>query len=217
MARNVFRQEMDVLGETVENIIEKVLYGIEHSVTSFINSDMALADKVIKNDVEIDKLKLKVEDKCIHLLALQQPLGPDLRFITTCLKMITDLDRMADRSRHIAEIAQIVKTKPSKTIAIPLKEMTDKTLIMSHRISQCFKARDKNNLETLGEQDDEIDKLQEKIFKLIVEKMKQYPDELDSTVYMLLVPRHLERIADHTTNIASRIIYMTEGDRIKIN
>ena len=217
MTRTVFRQEMNRLASLITNLGHLVESQIKDSVESLINADIQMAEDIINRDKELDELKLEIEDLCIKLLALQQPMGPDLRFITTILKIITDFDRMADRSRHISEITLIVAKKPKENISKIISEMCEQTLKMVHKVMVCLENKERESVEIVGEMDDVVDRYQEQCFDTIVEHMRTHPQEIDIYVYILLVPRHLERIADHSTNIASRIIYMIKGERVKIN
>ncbi|MFB0560378.1 MAG: phosphate signaling complex protein PhoU [Candidatus Lokiarchaeia archaeon] len=204
----------------LENLVTKMGYiaieTVKDSVESLKNQDVELAKKVLKESEKIDKLELEIEKNCMYLLALQQPLGPDLRFIATCLKMITDLDRISDLSGNIAEITIKTAGKPFFKPLIDIPRMSEISQGMIKKALNAFSTKNDENLTKLSEEDDLIDGLYDQIFRELITLVIEKPSGISDAAHLLFVARYLERIADHSCNLASRVIYMITGKRVKI-
>lgn len=195
---------------------EDCIKTVRDSVESLKNQDVELAHKVIADSQKIDKQEMEIEQLCMKLLALQQPMAADLRFIVTCLKMITDLDRIGDLSENIAEIAIKTAGKPFFKPLIDIPRMSEIAQGMIRKALDAFITGKIENLTKLSEEDDLIDGLFDQIFRELITLVIEKPSGISDATYLLFVARYLERIADHSCNLASRIIYMVTGKRVKI-
>ncbi len=215
--RSQFEEELKVLkikllkmGSMVQNIIEV-------SVQSLAKQDLDRARSVFELDDDIDGLELEIENQCMNLIALQQPIARDLRTIGTILKIITDLERMGDHAVNIAKVTlEIGEDKLIKPL-IDIPKMARLTEDMVNKSLDAFMHEDIELAKELDQDDDQVDDLYEAIYLELIEMMLENPEIIKQATQLLFIGRYLERTADHATNIGERIIYMVTGERLKIN
>lgn len=204
------QQEMLRMGSMVEEAIHL-------AIQSLSKQDLSLAGKIIENDDLIDELSDKIEDDCIRLIALQQPLARDLRIITTVLKTVTDLERIADHATNIAEIVQrIGNTKLIKPL-VDIPKMAGMVEGMVRNSLKAFVDRDVASAKETCRKDDAVDKLYEELFVELSSLVAAGGDSERAVqaLNLLFVARFLERVGDHTTNIGERTIYLVTGKKEK--
>ena len=204
------KQKVLAMGALVDNIIDS-------AVTSIQTQDLELARKVNEQDDEIDQLEMENEKECIMLLALQQPLAKDLRTIASVLKIITDLDRMGDIAVNISKVTlEILKEQIIQSIIdIPkMAEIGRKMLKMS---LDAFVNEDISLAQKAAERDEEVDSLYESVINDILNVITEKRELTKQGTKLLFLGRYLERIADHSTNICERTIYMITGELKEIN
>ncbi|MEX2738278.1 MAG: phosphate signaling complex protein PhoU [Candidatus Wukongarchaeota archaeon] len=215
--RKAFHEELEDLKKTVENMTQIVLEVVRASVRSLINQDTELALKTIEKGEEVDLLEFNIENKCMELLALYQPVAVDLRTIVTIVKIIVDLDRLADFSADVCQVTlfthHLQKVREIDKIGI----MYGKVDTIVRLALKAFIENDPELAKTLGGLDDEVDKLFVKVIEEGIETMKNDPSSIHFTANLILVSKYLERMADHACNIAGRTIYMVTGKRKKIH
>ena len=204
------QQEMLRMGSMVEEAIHL-------SVQALAKQDLKLAEKIINGDDLIDVLSNQIEDDCIRLIALQQPLARDLRVITTVLKTVTDLERIADHATNIAEIAQRIGSDSLIKPLIDIPKMAEMVEGMVRDSLKAFVDRDVEFAKRTCLKDDEIDKVYEDLF---IELTGFVTDGGDSrkviqALNLLFAARFLERVGDHATNIGERTIYLVTGKKEK--
>jgi len=190
---------------------------IHQAVKSLADMDVSLAEKTIKQDDQIDDMMLSIEDQCIRLIALQQPMASDLRMIGTAMKIVTDLERIAD---HAVDIAKTTVRLSGETLVKPLidiPKMADLVQHMLHVSLRAYVDRDISLCETLANKDDEVDSLYSCVFQEIIELMGTNLSSNRQLTHLLMVARHLERVGDHATNIGEWVIFMINGQRIDLN
>ncbi|OFV67116.1 MAG: phosphate transport system regulatory protein PhoU [Candidatus Syntrophoarchaeum caldarius] len=210
---------LDQLEELEDDVIEMGKLSIDTittSVKSLVEQDVELANRVLEMGVEINAMELSIENKCMKLLALQQPLAKDLRMIGTCLKIITDLDRVSDLSADIAEIAIKTANEPFIKPLIDIPRMADFVTSMLNDSLTAFKERDAELAMTMGKRDDTVDALYDQIRRELITFMIEDPRKIANASHLSFVARYLERIGDHACNIAARVVYMVTGKRVKI-
>ncbi len=210
--RKIFDEEIKKLQEALlkmGSIVEEMLY---QAIESLAKQDVKLADEVIKKDDEVDELNIKIEEKCINLIALQQPMARDLRFITAALKIITDVERIGDHCVDIAKFGKQIMSEPLFKPLVDIPKMVDLVRKMLRDALQAFVKKDVEKIKQIVQDDDEIDHLHKYLFNELVTFMEQDAKLVKQAVYLLLITRYLERIADHTTNICERIYYMETGE-----
>ncbi len=203
------KQDVLKMGVMVEEAVFK-------AIESLKNLDGDAAKKVIADDKAVDEWELKIDEECLELLALQQPMAVDLRFITMAMNITTDLERMADLA---VDMAQRVLELVSKPMLKPLIDIPKLTLIAQQMIKDVIKAFINRDAFLAGKVillDAEADKLRNAVQKeLINDYMAKDPSTVSHAVPLLLIARHLERICDHATNIAEDVIYMVQAKMVK--
>ncbi len=215
--RKSFHEELEVLKKTVGNMTQIVLEVVRASVRSLINQDTELALKTIEKGEEVDLLEFNIENKCMELLALYQPVAVDLRTIVTIVKIIVDLDRLADFSADICQVTLFTHHLQKVREIDKIGRMYGKVVTIVRRALKAFIENDPELAKTLGDLDDEVDKLFVKVIEEGIETMKNDPSSIQFTANLILVSKYLERMADHACNIAGRTIYMVTGKRKKIH
>jgi len=190
---------------------------VHKAVTALAIKDIDLAREVIKNDDQIDQMELDIEQKCLKLIALKQPMASDLRFIATILRIIVDIERMADHAEDISKVCiSLYQEKYIKPL-IDIPRMAD---IVRDMVEKALNALTKEDTElaiSLVPLEQEMDDLYTQIFRELLSYMMQDPKTISQAISLLLVAGHLERIADHATNIAEMVIYVVDGKRIDLN
>lgn len=212
------RARFDEKLQEMENLLIKMGAGVEEVVSlgfkSFLVQDHELADRVVKLDDEIDVLEIEIEKRCISLIALQQPLAGDLREIAGILKIITDLERIGD---YAVNIAKITKEFDEEEVFIkPLVDLPKMESYVRDMIKgglDAFVNKDVEKAREIALLDDQVDALYERIYTDLLEFAVKDKQTKQQIIRLLFVGRHLERMADHVTNICERVIYMLEGTR----
>ena len=197
------------LGALVEDSVSKALIAAEQR-------DMALAQQVIDGDTTIDMLEVEVEEECLKILALHQPVATDLRFIVAVLKINNDLERIGDLACNIASRARKMAalTAPAKS-HIDFQGAESKVRTMLHKSLEALVNGDENLAKWVWAQDEQIDAINRSVHKQVLQALKESPDDVERLILLLSVSRNLERIGDHSTNIAEDIIYMNSGEIVR--
>lgn len=210
------------LQRDIENLKRKLLAvgarveaSVKDAALSIEQQDAELARKVIDQDIEIDDLEVEVEEECLKILALHQPVAIDLRFIVAVLKINNDLERIADLAVNVAERAQFLSNQPRLNIAGYLIDMAYAAKTMLKNSLDALVNFDEKLAVEVCASDDEVDAMNRQMYLKVQEAIVKKPDQIQSLIHLLSASRHLERIADHTTNIAEDVIYMVEGKIIR--
>lgn len=204
------KQKVLAMGVLVDNIIDS-------AVTSIQTQDLELARKVNEQDDEIDQLEMEIEKECIMLLALQQPLAKDLRTIASVLKIITDLERMGDNAVNIANVTLEIGNEPIIQSIIDIPKMAEIGRKMLKMSLDAFVNEDISLAQKAAERDEEVDSLYELVINDILNIITEKRELTKQGTKLLFLGRYLERIADHSTNICERTIYMITGELKEIN
>jgi len=192
-------------------IVEESIF---KAVQAMQDYDVEQAKEVIDGDEAIDRGENEIAEECLKLLALHQPVATDLRRIATTFMITTDLERMGDLARHIAEAA--VTLSGSKfPIPTKLTQMTDITTSLVRQSLDSFVNLDSSLARKVVRMDDEVDRYNDEIIAEMIAEMKKSPDAVEPGLTIFSATRHLERIADHATNIAEDVIYLVEGEIVK--
>jgi phosphate transport system protein len=192
------------LAASVEEAIHKALQALQER-------NVDLANEVIAGDAQIDMEENHVEEECLKILALHQPVAVDLRRIAAALKINAELERMGDLAEDIAERALALARPPHFPIPPNLQRMTDLTTVMVRESLDAFVNLDARQARRVCRMDDEIDRLNSEIIDETVRLMQQKPENVVPGLSFFSAIRHLERIADHATNIAEDVVYLAEG------
>ncbi|MGE5678576.1 MAG: phosphate signaling complex protein PhoU [Pseudomonadota bacterium] len=217
MTRNYFEQELQELQVSLLKMSSMVEEILSDSVKALKTQDVELAHKVIESDDEIDAMEFVVEDKCLKLIALQSPLAKDLRVIATALKIITDLERIADYAVDIAKIT--IKLSQEKYIKelIDIPRMTEIAVNMVKGSIDAYVKLDTGEADNVAKMDDELDGLYKQVFRELLLIMMEDPKTVHQATSFLLIARYLERIGDHVTNICERVIYCVTSEHVNLN
>lgn len=202
------KKKLLALGATVETSVRDATLSIE-------KQDADLAQKIIENDINIDKTEVEVEEDCLKILALHQPVAIDLRFIVTVLKINNDLERIGDLAVNIAERAVFLASQPKVNIPIDLVDMAHNAQSMLKRSLDALINRDAKLAHEVCANDDIVDGMNRQMYLKVQEAILKNPERISALIHLLSASRHLERIADHTTNIAEDVIYMIEGQIVR--
>ena len=189
---------------------------IADSVTALIGQDIPLARQTIENDHRVNAMDVEIDEECIRLLALYHPVGRDLRFITTAMKITTDLERMSDLSEDICERSIELADVPSPVKSyLDLPRMAEATRAMVRKTLDAFVNRDAALARQVCAADDQIDALTHQTFLALLSAMAAKPETINPAIRMSFVSKYIERIGDHATNIAEMVVYMVEGKIIR--
>ncbi len=201
-------EKLLLMGGLVESQIQKALRAITER-------DDELARRVIETDHRVDALDVEVDEDCLRLLALQQPAGRDLRFITTAMKVSTELERMSDLAENVSERALELNEEPQLKPYIDIPRMANRTIQMVKDSLDAFANRDPALARKVIGDDDVVDDLTEQLFRELLSFMLENPKTLSSAIRLTFIGKYFERIADHATNIAELVVYMVEGKIIR--
>jgi phosphate transport system protein len=207
--------EIDNLKKDILSLVAVVEENVGRAVRSIENRDARLGAKAIEVDNEIDRREVEIEENCLKILALHQPVAIDLRFIAALLKLNNDLERIGDLAVNIAERAIYLAKTERTDISFDYKEMTLKTEAMLKKSFDSFVDMNTALAREVIESDDEVDEIERRIVAKTEDAIRQHPDQVDRLLHHMFVARHLERIADHATNIAEDVIYMVEGEIVR--
>ncbi|MBI5099680.1 MAG: phosphate signaling complex protein PhoU [Nitrospirae bacterium] len=188
---------------------------IQNGVQSLVERNSDLARSVIEGDHKVNALDVQIDEECIRLLALKQPMGKDLRFITTAMKITSDLERIGDNAVNITERALELNEEPLLKPYIDIPRMSRIARGMVRDTINAFINEDTQLAKDVIMRDDEVDDLNEMVWKELMFIMTQDPTTVSRAVKISYVSKYIERIADHATNIAETVIYMVEGKIIR--
>jgi len=177
--------------------------------------DVALAQEIIEKDQEIDFKEVQIEEECLKVLALHQPVAGDLRSLVVVIKINNDLERIADEAANIASCVKILAKKAGTGFTCDYTSMAEKTGLMLKMSLDAFVHQDDDMAEKVRLMDKEVDTLYNSAYDQIKKAIAQAPDQAGYLINLFLVSRHLERMADHATNIAEEVIYMRRGEIIR--
>ncbi|HEY7648826.1 MAG TPA: phosphate signaling complex protein PhoU [Methylomirabilota bacterium] len=210
-----FHEELDGLKQTLLAMGAMVEDQIRRVMRALVERDEALARDVIERDREVNVYDVEIDEKCVELLALYQPTAGDLRFITTAMKIVTDLERIGDQAVNIAQRALELNEEPQLKPYIDLPRMAEKAQRMVKDALDSFVSRDTALAREVCGRDSEVDALKEQIFRELLTYMMADPKTIARAIRLILVSRFFERVADHATNIAEMVIYMVESKMVR--
>ncbi len=208
-------QALEELKRKIFTLVAMVEDNLTAAVKSVQNRDEQTARKVIELDTEIDNTEVSVEEECLKLLALHQPVAIDLRFIIAVLKLNNDLERIGDLAVNIAERSVYIAKMPAVPTPFDFDDMAAKASKMLKNSIDALINSDPELAIKVCEADDEVDAINRDVYTQVKAAIKKHPEHLDALINLLSVSRHLERIADHATNIAEDVIYLVKGDIVR--
>jgi phosphate transport system protein len=212
ITRRSFDMELKELHKELIKMGSLVEESIENTIMALKKQDVRLAKRIFLNDDVIDDFEQKIERRCLHLIATQQPLAKDLRSIGAALKIITDMERIADHSADIAEITIRMAGEKYLKALIDIPLMADLAKDMVKRALDAYVRQDIELAREVCSDDDDVDNLFSKMKLELINIVKNEPDSIDQVINFLLIAKYLERMADHATNIGEWVVFNVTGE-----
>ncbi len=210
-----FDEELTELKQKILRMGALVEDQLQQATKALVDRDVVLAQQVIDNDRRVNTIDVEVDEACLELLALFQPAARDLRFITTAMKISTDLERMSDLAENICERTIELNDEPQLKPYIDIPAMGEKALSMVREALDAFVRGDSVLARKVLDDDDEVDELNEQIFRELLSYMIENPKTISRAIRLSFISKYIERIADHATNIAELVVYLVEGKIIR--
>jgi phosphate transport system protein len=210
-----FHEELEALKQTLLAMGGLVEDQIRRVMRALLERDDALAQEVIERDRQVNTYDVEVDEQCVELLALHQPTAGDLRFITTAMKIVTDLERIGDQAVNIAQRVLELNREPQLKPYIDLPRMAELAQAMVKESLDAFVARDTELARRVCAADSDVDALKEQIFRELLTFMMEDARTIPRAIRLILISRFMERVADHATNIAEMVVYMVEGKMVR--
>lgn len=215
--RATFDRQLAALKDDVLILGSMVDKAIARSVDALKRRDRNEAEMIISDDMKINRKRFEIEDKCLLLLATQQPMASDLRVIAAAMSIITDLERIADHAEGIAKINLLMGDEPLLKPLVDIPRMAEKAQDMLRRSLDAFVARDAEGARALASEDDEVDALYDRVYRDLLDFMIKDPSTITRATYLLWAAHNLERVADRATNICERVVFMVTGQMEETN
>ncbi len=210
-----FHEELEALKQTLLAMGGLVEDQIRRVMKALLERDDAMAQEVIERDRQVNTYDVEVDEQCVSLLALYQPAAGDLRFITTAMKIVTDLERIGDQAVNIAQRVLELNREPQLKPYIDLPRMAEQAQRMVKESLDAFVARDTALARQVCGEDSEVDLLKEQIFRELLTFMMEDPRTIPRAIRLILISRFIERVADHATNIGEMVVYLVEGKMVR--
>jgi phosphate transport system protein len=208
---SILHKEMAYLEKQLLTLTAMVEESVQQSFQALVKKDIALAEKLIKSDAEINRMEVTLEEECLKILALHQPVANDLRMIVAVLKINNNLERIADLAANISARALAVAKEPPVTCPLNLDDMAKLVIAMLGKALDALVDADLELAQSVLELDEDVDNLHGRNYQLFKDYIRKHPETIDTVLNYLTVSRHLERVADLATNIAEDVIYLNEG------
>lgn len=210
-----FHEDLERLKEQLLSMSAKVERNIGDAIEALIRRDRKLAEDVRERDPEIDLAEIQIDEHCLDLLALHQPVARDLRFITTALKIVKDLERIGDHAKDISKQALAVMSGlPPRNLA-DLPDMANAAQRMLKRALDAFVNHDVELAQEVIKGDVQVDQLHDRILNELIDLMVQDPETIGPLTHLIYINKYLERIGDHSCNVAEMVVFMVEGKDIR--
>ena len=210
-----FHEELEALKQTLLAMGGLVEDQIRRVMKALLERDDVMAQEVVERDRQVNTYDVEVDEQCVSLLALYQPAAGDLRFITTAMKIVTDLERMGDQAVNIAQRVLELNREPQLKPYIDLPRMAESAQRMVKESLDAFVARDTDLARRVCAEDAPVDALNHQIFRELLTFMMEDPKTIPRAIRLILIARFLERVADHATNIAEMVIYMVDSKMVR--
>ena len=198
------QDEVLVMGSMAEKALTS-------SVKALKERDLGLAQQIVTDDIRVNQKRFEIEEKCIQLIATQQPMASDLRTIISALSIVSEVERIGDHAEGIAKIVVMIGDEPPLKPLIDIPRMTEKTVDMLHRSLDTFVKGDADAARKIVAEDDEVDNLYDQVFRELLTFMAEDPKTITRATRLIWVAHNLERSADRITNICERVVYMVTG------
>lgn len=210
-----FQRELERIKKmflTLGAMVEENFRSMQAAIESF---DADLAEKIVRADHAIDEMEVDVEEECLKIMALHQPVAVDLRFLVAVIKINNDLERISDQAVNVAQRIQTITKKNSVDFFFDYSMMAEKARVMLKMSLDALVNYDIDIALKVLTLDDEVDEIKNEAYRLIKDAIQKNPQHVGYLINLLLISRHIERMADHATNIAEEVIYMIEGEIVR--
>ena len=215
MERQHFESEMQALKNRLLNMGAMVEERVHRAIQALMERNLEAAEEIARGDQEVNELQIEIDERCLRLFALQQPMASDLRLITAAMKINADLERIGDQAVNIAEQSIRILDQPPLKAMIDLPRMAEIAERMTRESLDAFVRKDATLARAILKRDDEVDELKDHVFRVLLTYMMADPGTIERALSLILVSRHLERIADHATNIAEDVIFLVEAKDVR--
>ncbi len=215
MERHHFEEDLKTLKQRLLNMGALVEERVHLAVQALMERRADLAEQVVAGDRVVNELQIEIDDRCLKLLALQQPMASDLRFITCAMKINADLERIGDQAVNVAQNALRLLPHPPLRALIDVPRMAELAQAMTRDSLDAFVRKDAALARRVLRRDDEVDQLKDQVFRVLLTYMMADPGTIERALGLILVSRNLERIADHATNIAEDVIFLVEAKDVR--
>ena len=210
-----FQRELDKIKKSILSLGTLVEDRVRIVVKAIEDRDLEAAKKLIATDHEVDEMEVEIEEECLKIMALHQPVAIDLRFLVAVIKINNELESIGDQVVNIAERVEVIAANKDFDIFFDYTKMADKAQDMLKKSLDALVNMDVDLAFKVIILDDEVDELKNIAYDKIKKAMSENPDIPGFLINLLLISRHLERLGDHTTNIAEEVIYMVEGEIVR--
>ncbi|MFA6620966.1 MAG: phosphate signaling complex protein PhoU [Candidatus Caldatribacteriota bacterium] len=211
----IFNNELADLRDNLIKMSKMVRISLEKAVQSLVNKDWEMAQQVIDGDEIVDRMELDIEEQCLQLIALKHPVSKKLRVITSAMKAISDLERVGDRAANIAGASQYLSSKPMVKPLVDIPRMADLTKEMLKDSLEAYLSGNVELAKAVWEKDKLVDQINQQILRELLTFMLEDPHTISRAIHLIFISDNLERIGDHAGNLAERVVYIVDGERIK--
>ena len=215
MIRKHFSRELEKIKKQILSLGAMVEEQVRMATQAVETHDAELVQQIIKSDHDVDEMEVEIEEECLKVLALHQPVAVDLRFLIAVIKINNDLERIGDQAVNIAERVDVIAKRDLSDFFFDYSSMGEKAQKMLKMSLDALVNMDYDQAFEVVMMDDEVDQIKKDAYDRIKKAMRDHPDKLGELINLLLISRHLERLADHATNIAEEVIYLIEGEIIR--
>ena len=216
-AREKFRLELTTINEKVKAMAELVIEQLHRGLIAIENNDLELAERVIAQDMEVDKFQMAIDDACVRLIAIEQPVAGDLREIVSCIKIVSNIARIGDHAKHLAKGSKRISDTGRKNFLPDIKEMAERGIHMLEIAIKAFVLRDELLAKEVASLDNEIDDLRKTVSSKIITFMQSSPSYIEEGASLLFLNRFMERLGDHVTNLCEWVYFARTGKHIELN
>jgi len=215
MERHHFEEDLQALKQRLLTMGALVEERAHNAIGALIHRRLDEAEMIIRSDKQVNDLQIEIDDRCLKLLALQQPMATDLRLITSAMKINADLERIGDQAVNIAENTIKLLPQPPLKPLIDIPRMADIAEKMTRDALDAFVKKDAELARSVLGRDDEVDSLKDQVFRELLTYMMADPGTIQRALALILISRNVERIADHATNIAEDVIFLVEAKDVR--
>jgi phosphate transport system protein len=215
--RQVFEQEMAAVNQEILRMGVMVEEALHRAVESLVNKDGELARAVVAGDAAINRMEQEIEERCVVLIAREQPVATDLRKLVTSLKLVTQLERMGDHALHVAKGTLRLLPEPYMKPLIDIPRMAEIGIGMIRDALTAFLDNSAEQAREVAERDRQIDDLHTQVMREVFTYMMENTSFISQSISLLFISRFLERIGDHVTNICEWVVYSATGERVELN